>query len=65
MKVDTSDKKLFEIAQREYGKAYAEDMRMQYSNMDVQAQRSYVQSQAVNFIQNQAPCKNMTKKKGY
>ena len=37
-------------------------MRMQYAQMDMQSQKAYVQTQAVNFIQNQAPCSNMNKK---
>ena len=64
MKVDTSEKKLFEIAEREYGKAYAENMKMEYAQMDMPSQQAYIRSNAVNFIQNQAPCSNMNKK-GY
>ncbi len=62
MKVDTSEKKLFEVAEREYGQAYAAEMKMQYVSMDTTSQKAYIKNQAVNFIQNQAPCSNMNKK---
>lgn len=65
MKIDTSEKKLFEIAEREYGQAYAQQMKMEYASMDVTAQKSYIRSQAVNFVQNQAPCSNMNQKGFY
>lgn len=59
MKIDTSEKKLFELAEKQYGKAYAEEMRVQYACMDVTSQKAYVQTQARTFVQNQAPCSNM------
>jgi hypothetical protein len=62
MKVDTSEKKLFEVAEREYGAAYAANMRNEYASMDAQSQQAYIRSNAVTFIQNQAPCSNMNKK---
>jgi hypothetical protein len=39
-------------------------MKAQYAQMDMSGQKAYVQSQAMNFIQNQAPCSNMNKKGG-
>ena len=62
MKIDTSEKKLFEIAEREYGAQYAQQMKMEYASMNAMEQRSYVSKNAVNFVQNQAPCKNMAQK---
>ena len=37
-------------------------MRVQYAQMEVSQQKAWVQTQAVNFVQNQAPCSNMNKK---
>ena len=62
MKVDTSEKKLFEVAEREYGQAYAAEIKMQYASMDATNQEVYIKNQAVNFIQNQAPCSKMNEK---
>jgi len=31
--------------------------------MNVQQQKAYISSNAVNFVQNQAPCQNMMSKK--
>ena len=70
MKIDTSDKKLFEIAEREYGLEQANQMRKEYMKMDISAQKSYVSKNAVKFVQKSAPCNNMASKamkskKGY
>ena len=62
MKIDTSDKKLFEIAEREYGLERATEMRNEYAAMDFQSQQAYVQRNAVEFVQKSAPCTNMSKK---
>lgn len=34
MKIDTTDKKLFEIAERDYGEQYANQMRAEYSQLN-------------------------------
>ncbi len=37
-------------------------MKMEYANLDASEQKAYVSSNAVRFVQNQAPCSNMSKK---
>ena len=37
-------------------------MRQEYEQMDFGAQQAYVQRNAVEFVQNSAPCTNMYKK---
>eukprot|EP00919_Chromeraceae_sp_WS-2016_P016058 GHVR01038254.1.p1 GENE.GHVR01038254.1~~GHVR01038254.1.p1 ORF type:complete len:134 (+),score=10.20 GHVR01038254.1:1089-1490(+) len=56
MKIDTSEKKLFEIAEKQYGAVYAQNMKKEYENLDVGQQKAYISSNAINFVQNQAPC---------
>ena len=34
MKIDTSEKTLFEVAEREYGGEYASSMKMEYEKLD-------------------------------
>ena len=63
MKIDTSEKKLFEVAEKEFGVEEASKMKAEYMGMDVVQQRSYVASKASQFVKNQAPCSNMNKKK--
>ena len=46
MKIDTSEQKLFEVAEREYGMAYANNMRSEYGQMDEISQKNYIQSNA-------------------
>lgn len=65
MKIDTSEHKLFEVAEKQYGAQYAQQMRMEYAQMDVQSQKAYVSKNAVNFVQNSAPCQNMAQKPAY
>ena len=62
MQIDTSEKKMFEFAEREYGATKANQMRAEYSNMNVEEQRSYRNKNTVEFVQNQAPCTNMLRK---
>lgn len=62
MKIDTSEKKLFEVAEKQYGVEYASKMKSEYAMMDRESQKCYIQSNAVNFVQNQAPCSNMSTK---
>ena len=62
MKIDTSEHKLFEIARRDYGEEYAQEMEQEYNSLDVGSRKEYVSKKAVNFVQNQAPCKNMASK---
>lgn len=62
MRVDTSEKKLFEMAERQYGAGVATQMRQAYCAMDVQSQQAYISREAVNMVQNQAPCSNMSMK---
>jgi hypothetical protein len=35
---------------------------MEYANVDMAQQKAWVSSNAVNFVQNQAPCSNMSQK---
>jgi len=42
MKIDTSAHKLFEVAEKEYGLAYANNMKAEYDNMDLNLQQEYV-----------------------
>ena len=35
MKIDTSEKKLFEVAEQNFGKEYAAQMRMEYGSLGV------------------------------
>ena len=63
MKIDTSQKTFFEIAEREYGKDYAQKLQAPYSKMDAAAKKKYLKSQAKQFVQNQAPSLNMNLKK--
>lgn len=50
------------MAEKQYGKQYAENLKMEYANIDVNQQKAWVSSNAVNFVQNQAPCSNMSQK---
>ena len=63
MKIDTSEKKLFEVAEQEFGAEQAVKMKQEYQKMDLLAQKDYVASKAREFVRNQAPCLNMNKKK--
>lgn len=65
MKIDTSEHKLFEIAEKQYGAQYASEMKSQYAQMDFEQQRQFVSYNAVNFVQNSAPCQNMASKPKY
>jgi hypothetical protein len=65
MKVDTSEKKLFEVAEQNFGVAYAQQMKMEYASLDTNEQKAWVSKNAVNFVQNQAPCSNMSRKMNY
>lgn len=62
MKIDTSEKKLFEVAEKQFGATKAAEMKMEYSNMNATQQKAYISNNAVNFVQNQAPCSNMAYK---
>ena len=64
MKIDPSEKKLFEVAQREYGAQYAQQMQNEYNQLNEAAKAQYRWTNATNFVQNQAPCSNMNRK-GY
>lgn len=63
MKIDTSEKTLFEVAEREYGQVEAKRMREEYEVLDVSQKQSYISRNAVEFVQKQAPCTNMARKK--
>lgn len=39
MKIDTSEHKLFEVAEKQYGSEYAEQMKYQYAQIDEQGQK--------------------------
>ena len=40
-------------------------MKMEYANLNVNEQQAWVSKNAVQFVQNQAPCANMSKKVKY
>lgn len=63
MKIDTSEKKVFEAVEREYGAKEALRMQEEYAQVSsVDDQREWVRSNAVKFVQEQAPCTNMSRK---
>jgi hypothetical protein len=62
MKIDPSEKKLFEVAQREFGFAFAQQMQNEYQQLNPAAQAQFRSSNATTFVQNQAPCSNMNRK---
>lgn len=62
MKIDPSEKKLFEVAEREYGVGYAMQMQNQYNQLNNADKAKFLSSNASNFVQNQAPCQNMNRK---
>lgn len=65
MKIDTSEKKLFEVAENMYGASEVKKMRAEYENMDVSEQRAYIETKGREFVRNQAPCNNMFKKSAW
>lgn len=65
MKIDTSEKKLFEVAENMYGKAEAMKMRDEYEQMDSFQQQAYIETKGRDFVRNQAPCSNMYKKSNW
>lgn len=65
MKIDTSEQKLFQVAQKEYGANQAGRMREEYMQMDSFSQKNYIETKAREFVRNQAPCTNMYKKSNY
>lgn len=63
MKVDTSQKVLFDIAAREFGQQKMKQMQMQYANLSSETEKkAYISRNAVEFVQSSAPCANMSKK---
>lgn len=58
MKVDTSAKKLFEVAQQKYGDTYAQNLQNTYNNLGDAQKGAFVTMSAMNFIQNQSPGQN-------
>ena len=42
MQIDTSEHKLFEMAERQYGAEAAAQMKMEYCSMDIQQQKAYI-----------------------
>ena len=62
MKIDTSEKVLFDLAEQEYGIKEATRMRKEYENLDSYKKKEYISKNAVEFVQRQAPCSNMSRK---
>ena len=56
MRIDTSEKKLFELAKEEYGEEMFKEMKMEYDGLNDVQQRSYISEKAAYFVKNQAPC---------
>lgn len=50
------------MAEKNFGVEYAQQMRNEYANLGENEQQAWVSSNAVRFVQNQAPCSNMSKK---
>jgi Golgi nucleoside diphosphatase len=65
MKIDTSEKKLFEVAENMYGASEVRKMREEYECMNVSEQRAYIETKGREFVRNQAPCNNMSKKSAW
>ena len=62
MRIDTSEKKLFDLAEFEYGQEEAAQMRLEYASMTSSQQCNYRAEKAAYFVKNQAPCENMSRK---
>jgi len=62
MKVDTSAEKVFQVAEQEFGYEEATKMRGAYAAMDESMQKEYIETNARDFVRNQAPCSNMNRK---
>lgn len=56
MKVDTSEKKLFEIAKEEYGEDTFNKIQKEYEELSDNQKEAYRAKKAAEFIQTQAPC---------
>lgn len=65
MKIDTSEKKLFEVAENMFGSAEVGKMRQEYAQMGESEQRAYIETKGRDFVRNQAPCNNMYKKSSW
>lgn len=65
VKVDTSEQKLFEMAQKQYGATEVMNMQQQMAGMGAQEKYAYVQSQAQMYVQSSAPCNNIATKVAY
>jgi hypothetical protein len=65
MKIDTTEKKLFEVAQNMFGSAEVSRMKAEYEQMEVSEQRAYIETKGRDFVRNQAPCNNMYKKSAW
>ena len=65
MKIDPSEKKLFEVAEREYGGLFAARMRQEYNSLSESNRAQYRSTNATNFVQNQAPCSNTFRKQNF
>lgn len=65
VKVDTSEQKLFEMAQRQYGQAEVTNLQMQMANLSTAEKTSFMQQQAQAYVQTSAPCNNIMQKATY
>ncbi|KRX04803.1 hypothetical protein PPERSA_06437 [Pseudocohnilembus persalinus] len=61
MKLETSEQKLFDIAERDYGKQYAENLKQEYDQSE--NKQDYLSKKAVKFVQQSAPSRNKKTKK--
>lgn len=63
MKVGTSAETVFKVVEEYYGNKKAALLRSKYLKLSQRDQKEFVTSQAIELIQNQAPCLNMDRKK--
>ena len=59
MEIQASPEKIFQKAEDLYSSAKAAEMKEKYSKMNEFQQKEFIEFNAKQFIQNQAPCDNM------
>ena len=62
MKIDTSEKKLFEMAKNEYGENMFNELKMEYDALGEMEKKAYVSEKAAYFVKTHAPCDNVNRK---
>ena len=61
MKIDTSEKKLFEVAEKTYGVNRATEMKMEYAQLNPMEQQAYLSKNSTTMV----PCSNNFYSKGF